>query len=122
MSVQENGKPAVTHYTVRERFRAHTYVNVRLETGRTHQIRVHFAHRRHALVGDPTYGGRLAIPSGASARLQEALRRFRRQAQHADKLAFAHPRGDKEIALQVAPPDDFAALLGVLAEDLEGRK
>ncbi len=122
MSVQQRGKPAITHYRVIQRFAAHTYISVKLETGRTHQIRVHFAHRRHALVGDPTYGGRLAIPSGASARLQEALRRFRRQALHAEKLAFAHPRSDEEIALQVAPPDDFAALLGVLAEDLEGRK
>ena len=64
MSVQQDGKPAVTHYTVLERFRAFTYINVSSETGRTHQIRVHFAHRRHALVGDPVYGGRLALPQG----------------------------------------------------------
>ncbi|MGB5510445.1 MAG: 23S rRNA pseudouridine(1911/1915/1917) synthase RluD, partial [Woeseiaceae bacterium] len=72
MSVQQNGKSAITHYTVIERFRAFTYVDVKLETGRTHQIRVHFAHRRHALVGDPVYGGRLALPSGASQDLIEA--------------------------------------------------
>ena len=122
MSVQQRGKPAITHYRVIQRFAAHTYISIKLETGRTHQIRVHFAHRRHALVGDPTYGGRLAIPAGATARLQDALRRFRRQALHAEKLTFAHPRSGEKIALQAAPPDDFADLLGVLAEDVEGRK
>jgi len=122
MRVQQKGKPAVTHYRVIQRFAAHTYVSIQLETGRTHQIRVHFAHRRHALVGDPTYGGRLAIPAGASARLQEVLRSFRRQALHAEKLAFAQPRSGEEIELQVAPPDDFADLLGALAEDAAGRK
>ncbi len=122
MSVQQRGKPAITHYRVIQRFAAHTYISIKLETGRTHQIRVHFAHRRHALVGDPTYGGRLAMPSGATARLQEALRRFRRQALHAEKLTFAHPRSGEEITLQAAPPDDFADLLGDLAEDAQGRK
>jgi 23S rRNA pseudouridine1911/1915/1917 synthase len=73
MSVQQNGKPAVTHYTVKERFRAFTFVNVKLETGRTHQIRVHFAHRRHALVGDQVYGGRLALPKGASDELVQRI-------------------------------------------------
>ena len=122
MSVQQRGKPAITHYRVIRRFAAHTYISIKLETGRTHQIRVHFAHRRHGLVGDPTYGGRLAIPSGASDRLRDTLRRFRRQALHAEKLAFAHPRSDEEIALQVAPPNDFADLLSALAEDSDLRK
>ena len=122
MSVQKNGKAAVTHYRVIQRFAAHTYISVQLETGRTHQIRVHFAHRRHALVGDQTYGGRLAIPAGASDRLRDTLRQFRRQALHAEKLAFAHPRSGENIDLQVAPPADFADLLNALAEDSDQRK
>lgn len=117
MSVQREGKAALTHYRVIQRFAAHTYVSVQLETGRTHQIRVHFAHRRHALVGDQTYGGRLAIPAGASERLRDTLRRFRRQALHAEKLAFVHPASSEKIQLQVEPPADFAGLLGALAED-----
>lgn len=117
MAVRENGKPAVTHYTVVERFRAHTYINVVLDTGRTHQIRVHFAYRRHALVGDPVYGGRLALPSGASDELVEALRVFKRQALHARLLEFAHPVSGETLCLEVAPPSDFEALLQVLGED-----
>ena len=91
MSVQERGKPAVTHFRVKERFRAHTYISVQLDTGRTHQIRVHFAHRRNPLLGDPVYGGRLAIPAGATEPLKDCLRRFRRQALHAARLAFTAP-------------------------------
>ncbi len=122
MSVQRDGKAAVTHYRVIQRFAAHTSISVQLETGRTHQIRVHFAHRRHSLVGDQTYGGRLAMPAGASDRLRDTLRQFRRQALHAEKLAFAHPRSGEKIDLQVAPPADFADLLSALAEDAELRK
>lgn len=117
MSVRDNGKPAVTHYTVLERFGAHTYINVVLETGRTHQIRVHFAHRRHALVGDPVYGGRLALPAGASDRLIAALRRFRRQALHATGLELVHPISAEPLAFEVPPPDDFQDLLGVFREE-----
>ena len=122
MSVQRDGKAAVTHYRVIQRFAAHTSISVQLETGRTHQIRVHFAHRRHSLVGDQTYGGRLAMPAGASDRLRDTLRGFRRQALHAEKLAFAHPRSGEKIDLQTAPPADFADLLSALAEDAELRK
>lgn len=118
MSVQPNGKPAVTHYRVLERFRAFTYIDVRLETGRTHQIRVHFAHRRHALVGDPVYGGRLALPSGASEELIAALRRFKRQALHATRLAFAHPMTGVAVDLEVAPPGDFLELVDVMRRDI----
>ena len=121
MSVQQDGKPAVTHYRVIKRFAAHTYTSVQLETGRTHQIRVHFAHLRHALVGDQTYGGRLAIPAGASDRLRNTLRQFRRQALHAEKLAFEHPQSGKKIDFKIAPPADFADLLSALAEDSETR-
>lgn len=117
MTVREDGRPAVTHYTVLERFRAHTYINVRLETGRTHQIRVHFAHRRHALVGDPVYGGRLAIPAGASDELHTALRGFRRQALHASRLEFAHPETGDLVSVEAPLPEDFEQLLGALRED-----
>lgn len=118
MSVRQDGKPAVTHYTVKERFAAFTYVDVSLETGRTHQIRVHFAHRRHALVGDPTYGGRLALPKGASEELIQALRLFRRQALHATRLAFQHPVSGATIDLEVAPPKDFQDLIETLRRDM----
>ena len=117
MSVQEDGKPAVTHYTVIERFRGFTYINVVLETGRTHQIRVHFAHRRHALLGDPVYGGRLALPRGASEPLIDVLRRFRRQALHAARLEFRHPVSDETMAFEAPLPADFVELLDVLRKD-----
>ncbi len=117
MSIRQDGKPAVTHYTVIERFRAFTYVSVKLETGRTHQIRVHFAHRRHALVGDPVYGGRLALPKGASEELIQMLRRFKRQALHAARLGFVHPVSGERLEFEVAPPDDFQELLAVMRQD-----
>ena len=117
MAVRDNGRPAVTHYTVIERFRAHTYVNVVLETGRTHQIRVHFAYRRHPLVGDPVYGGRLALPAGASDALRDALRSFRRQALHAARLELRHPATGEGVEFEVPPPADFLLLLQVLRED-----
>jgi 23S rRNA pseudouridine1911/1915/1917 synthase len=90
---------------------------VQLETGRTHQIRVHFAHRRHSLLGDPVYGGRMQIPAGASPDLVDALREFRRQALHAARLRFAHPLSGHEVDVECPPPADFARLLDVLARD-----
>lgn len=117
MAVRDTGRPALTHYTVIERFRAHTYVNVVLETGRTHQIRVHFAHRRHPLVGDPVYGGRLALPAGASEKLRDALRAFRRQALHAARLELKHPVTGEDLSFEVPPPGDFQALLQCMRED-----
>ena len=114
MSIQQNGRAAITHYTVRERFAAFTLVDVRLETGRTHQIRVHFAHRRHALVGDPVYGGRLALPKGASDELIEVLRRFKRQALHAKVLGFEHPVTGETMRFERDAPDDFQELLTAL--------
>jgi len=114
MTVREDGKPAVTHYTVRERYAAHTAVDVELETGRTHQIRVHFAHRRHPLVGDPVYGGRLMLPKGASDAVIEALRSFRRQALHAAALEFPHPVSDEPLRVEAVTPDDLEALMTVL--------
>jgi len=117
MCVRPEGKPAITRYTVKERFAAHTYISVVLETGRTHQIRVHFAHRRHALLGDQTYGGRLALPAGASDSVITMLRNFRRQALHATKLEFVHPISGEEMRLEAEPPDDFQSVLRTLRED-----
>ncbi|MEM7433123.1 MAG: 23S rRNA pseudouridine(1911/1915/1917) synthase RluD [Pseudomonadota bacterium] len=116
MTVRDDGKPAVTHFTVEKRYSRYTYIRVRLETGRTHQIRVHFAHRRHGLLGDPVYGGRLAIPPGASEALQHQLRDFRRQALHAERLAFEHPITAESIEVRSPLPDDFAQLLDALEE------
>ena len=113
-SVQQNGKPAVTHYTVKERFTSFTYVNVKLETGRTHQIRVHFAHRRHSLLGDQVYGGRLALPKGATEELVQVLRHFKRQALHATKLSFVHPVSASAMDFEVQPPKDFTMLVETL--------
>jgi 23S rRNA pseudouridine1911/1915/1917 synthase len=116
MSIRDDGKPAVTHYTVLERFAAHTYIRVKLETGRTHQIRIHFAHRRHALVGDPVYGRRLALPAGAGDSLIATLRGFRRQALHAAKLEFVHPDSGEELSFEAQPPGDFEGLIAALRE------
>jgi 23S rRNA pseudouridine1911/1915/1917 synthase len=114
MAVVAGGRDAVTHYRVAERFPAHTLLEVSLETGRTHQIRVHMAHIQHPLVGDPQYGGGLRLPRGASPALTETLRAFRRQALHAWRLRFAHPASGAPVAVEAAPPGDFHALLEAL--------
>ena len=116
MAVVESGKPAVTHYRVLERFPAHTLVEARLETGRTHQIRVHMAYIHHPLVGDPLYGGRFRLPAGASEALAEALRKFRRQALHARRLEFTHPASGEPVGWEAGLPADFEHLLAVLRE------
>jgi 23S rRNA pseudouridine1911/1915/1917 synthase len=116
MAVVKNGRDAITHYRVRERFRAHTLIECRLETGRTHQIRVHMAHVRHPLVGDPVYS-RLANPRGATVDLSEMLRGFRRQALHAEKLAFAHPASGETITVEAAAPADMQSLIAALRAD-----
>ena len=117
MAVTDNGRPAVTHFTVLERFRAHSLVDVKLDTGRTHQIRVHFTHRGNPLVGDPVYGGRLALPKGASDELIAALRSFKRQALHAVRLEFAHPESGELVAVEAPLPADLNDLLDVLRRD-----
>lgn len=111
MAVTNAGKPAVTHYRVLARFAAHSFIACRLETGRTHQIRVHLAWRQHPLVGDPVYGGRLKIPAGAGEELTEALKGFRRQALHASDLGFQHPVADTPMAFHAPLPDDLLGLL-----------
>ena len=120
MTVRSNGKPAVTHYRVLERFSAHTLIKVGLESGRTHQIRVHFAHIGHALLGDPVYGGRLAVPPGGAAAVTEVLRNFRRQALHARQLAFAHPRSGDRLEVERPPPADMQALIEALRKHAAG--
>jgi len=117
MAVRESGRPAVTHYRVLERFRAHTYISVKLETGRTHQIRLHLAHQKYPIVGDPVYGGRFAQPRDASQELIATLRAFKRQALHAASLGFDHPRTSKRLDLQSPVPEDFRQLLLALRGD-----
>jgi 23S rRNA pseudouridine1911/1915/1917 synthase len=117
MAIRVSGRPAVTHYRVLERFRAHTYLSVKLETGRTHQIRLHLSHIKYPIVGDPVYGGRFGLPRGATLRLTETLRGFKRQALHAATLGFEHPRSGERLTLQTPVPPDFAQLLSVLRED-----
>ncbi|MCE8005256.1 23S rRNA pseudouridine(1911/1915/1917) synthase RluD [Billgrantia ethanolica] len=118
-AVHPSGKPAVTHYRVVERFRTHTHVRCRLETGRTHQIRVHLAHRRFPLVGDPVYGGRLKLPAAASDELKTLLREFPRQALHARKLAFLHPASGETVEFRAPLPDDLLLLIDYLRDDHE---
>jgi len=117
MAIRVSGRPSVTHYRVLERFRAHTYLSVKLETGRTHQIRLHLSYIKYPIVGDPVYGGRLGLPRGASSSLIDTLRGFKRQALHAATLGFDHPRTGKPLALQSPVPPDFAQLLRALRED-----
>jgi 23S rRNA pseudouridine1911/1915/1917 synthase len=116
-AVSESGRPAVTHYRVLERFRAHTLVECRLETGRTHQIRVHMQHIRFPLVGDPLYGGGLRLPRQATTELEATLRGFRRQALHAEQLAFTHPFDGVPVDVKAPRPADLVALIAALRED-----
>jgi 23S rRNA pseudouridine1911/1915/1917 synthase len=117
MAVVDAGREARTHFRVLERFRAHTYCEIELETGRTHQIRVHMAHIRAPLLGDPVYGGRPRLPPEPSEELKAALQAFRRQALHACRLRLAHPltRAPLDFASAVAP--DMAHLLELLRAD-----
>ncbi len=111
------GKHAVTHYRVLQKFRAHSLLQVKLETGRTHQIRVHMAHLGYPLLGDPLYGGRLKIPKAASPALIECLKTFKRQALHAWKLGFMHPRTAQYMEWEAPLPADMQTLISILAED-----
>ncbi|ROU07508.1 23S rRNA pseudouridine(1911/1915/1917) synthase RluD [Lysobacter enzymogenes] len=117
MAVREDGREAVTHFRLRERFRAHTLLECRLETGRTHQIRVHMQHLKHPIVGDPLYGGPLKLPKGASDSLVETLRGFKRQALHAETLEFVHPISGEPVRCTAPVPADMRHLVAELRED-----
>jgi 23S rRNA pseudouridine1911/1915/1917 synthase len=115
---EEDGKHAVTHYRLRERFRAHSLLQCQLETGRTHQIRVHMAHINHPLLGDPLYGGGLKLPKGASPELIATLRGFRRQALHAERLSFVHPFYHELVQFEAGRPPDLENLIVALRSDV----
>lgn len=117
MAVVEGGKEAITHYRLVERFRGHTHIRVNLETGRTHQIRVHMAHIHYPLVGDGVYGGRLRHPKNASEELLSALRRFKRQALHAGKIGLLHPASAESMEWDADAPEDMQKMLQVLKYD-----
>ena len=117
MAVHPMGKPAVTHYRIMENYRNYTRLRLRLETGRTHQIRVHMAHIAHPLLGDQTYGGRPRPPKNASEDFMEVLRNFKRQALHAVMLRLAHPITGEMMEWYAPLPDDFVELLNTLKAD-----
>jgi 23S rRNA pseudouridine1911/1915/1917 synthase len=119
MAIRSNGRDAITHYRVIKRFRAHTHVSLQLETGRTHQIRVHLAHVGYPIVGDAVYGKRLLIPKGASEKVATSLRNFQRQALHAAKLEFTHPISHKPISCKAPMPADMKQLIKMLDTDLK---
>ena len=111
MSVQESGKPAITHFQVLKKFAHHSLVKLQLETGRTHQIRVHMAHIKYPLLGDPVYGGRSRLPAGIDSDLAQVVKNFGRQALHAQKLAFTHPRSRERLSFKADLPSDFTKLV-----------
>ena len=117
MAVQRRGKEATSHYSVKAAYRDHTLLRVRLESGRTHQIRVHMAHIGHPVVGDPVYGGRSAAGKGQGTRLTESLRGFWRQALHAERLGLRHPETGEPEEWTAPVPEDMRALVEALAED-----
>ena len=122
MAVFPTGKPAVTHYRVMEKYRLHTRLRLRLETGRTHQIRVHMAHIAHPLIGDPLYGGRPRPPKGASESFIQTLRDFNRQALHATMLRLYHPITGEQMEWHAPIPEDMQNLIQALQEDTEQHK
>lgn len=119
MAVSESGREAVTHYRLLERFREHSHVKVQLETGRTHQIRVHMSYLRHALVGDPVYAGRQRIPAGAAPELVEFIQGFKRQALHAWRLTLSHPDKGETMSFEAPLADDMKKLIHLLQEDMQ---
>lgn len=121
MAVVRDGKEARTHYRVLERFAGHSYIRLKLETGRTHQIRVHMATIKYPIVGDDTYAGRFKVHKGISPGLREALQGFGRQALHARELGLVHPESGEFMSWSTELPDDMHNLLSALREDQGGR-
>lgn len=122
MAVVETGKPAITHYRIITKYRAHTHIRVILETGRTHQIRVHMAYIKHPVVGDPVYSGRAHLPKGISLQLRDKLQVFPRQALHACAISLLHPGTDKLLQFEICLPLDIQELLTVLEKDASGSR
>ncbi|MDK1024959.1 MAG: 23S rRNA pseudouridine(1911/1915/1917) synthase RluD [Gammaproteobacteria bacterium] len=119
MSVRENGREAITHYRILQAFAAHTHLAVKLETGRTHQIRVHLGYKRHPLVGDPVYGGTFRNPATGSVELKSVLANFKRQALHARELELDHPSTGERVSWNVDLPPDMLELLRILIDNRE---
>lgn len=115
--VRDDGKHAVTHYRLEQRLKKNTLLRVKLETGRTHQIRVHMAYIGYPLVGDPVYGGRFQMPANCSAELEEVLRAFKRQALHATRLGLQHPETDEYCEWELAMPDDMVELIKAIEKN-----
>ncbi len=122
MAVRENGREAITHYRLLQRFREHSHLKVQLETGRTHQIRVHMSYLRHAIVGDPVYAGRHRNPAGATPDLLTFLQGFKRQALHAWKLSFVHPESAQDVSFEAPLPDDMQQLISLLQADMRANE
>lgn len=122
MAIVETGRPAVSHYRIAEKFPALTLLSIKLETGRTHQIRVHMAHIRHPVVGDPVYGGRVQLAKNMTPALIQALRQFKRQALHAFALGFEHPESKEHMRWEAPMPDDMRALVNALKQDAAEKK
>lgn len=122
MAVRDTGKVAVTHFRVIQKFRAHTHLRLKLETGRTHQIRVHMAHIKHPLIGDPVYGGRPRLPKGATGECVDALQGFNRQALHAAQLSLFHPITAEWMTWQAPLPDDMVNLLNAIKQDTRAQE
>ena len=114
MAVTSKGKTAITHYRIIRKYRSHTHLRIRLETGRTHQIRVHMASIHHPLVGDPVYGGRLRLPASIPEELRGQLQSFPRQALHACILELTHPVSGTKLRQDTPLPADMIALLKAL--------
>ncbi|MCL6268957.1 23S rRNA pseudouridine(1911/1915/1917) synthase RluD [Sansalvadorimonas sp. 2012CJ34-2] len=119
MAVTDGGKPSITHYWVEQRYKGHTHIQLKLETGRTHQIRVHMSHLRYPLVGDSLYGGPPRFPKGATQELTTAIKDFDRQALHARRLGLVHPYTCDYMEWETELPEDFQTFLDVLDQDME---
>ncbi|MFQ5659311.1 MAG: 23S rRNA pseudouridine(1911/1915/1917) synthase RluD [Gammaproteobacteria bacterium] len=122
MAVVARGKPAITHYRLLKKYSTHTYIQLKLETGRTHQIRVHMAHIHYPIVGDPVYAGRNRLPKNVSQPLRERIQAFPRQALHASSLLLTHPASGEEMGWSAPVPNDMQSLLDGLEDDVRQGK
>ena len=121
-AISKNGKQALTHFRILRKFEKHTYIGLRLDTGRTHQIRVHMSHIKYPLLGDPLYGKRLIVPQSASKTLQSKLQQFKRQALHANKISLRHPITHQELTIRSKIPEDILSILMALSNGQMNRE